>query len=91
MRGDGWPQHFRPVAPSPAPRRRSYGTDKGGYLQASRLLLPYLPPPIERAAGSRRRLGGPRMLSGMTSNTRARFEIAIDGSPRAWYRRSRPR
>ena len=25
------------------------------------------------------------MLSGMTSNTRARFEIAIDGRPRAWY------
>ena len=71
--------------PSPAPRRRDYGADKDGYLQASRLLLPHLPPPIERAAGSRRRLAGPRMLSGMTSNTRARFEVAIDGRPRAWY------
>jgi len=25
------------------------------------------------------------MLSGMTSNIRARFEVATDGKPRAWY------
>jgi len=24
MRGDGWPQHFRPLAPSPAPRLLEY-------------------------------------------------------------------
>jgi len=25
------------------------------------------------------------MLSGMTSNTRAHFEVATNGKPRAWY------
>jgi len=25
------------------------------------------------------------MLSGMTSNIRARFEVATDGKPKAWY------